>query len=160
LVLLGVVATAFASVEALSDFDYGGGLSSSRLERSYSERLEIWSDSLTLSLEYPFGIGPTKQIDGTSLRELVGAGEPHNDVLTMLLRGGPLALVGQGLVIFALWRLVPPATWGRAMIIFWLVTGLSRQTWNFRHFWLLLPIAVLVEEARRVAKWQATRGSE
>jgi O-antigen ligase len=152
--LLGIIGTAVVSLQAIGqpDFDLGSGTNSERFDRAYSTRLDIWSNSIEVGTENPFGLGYAEQVDGVPLKERLGAGEPHNDLLTMLVRGGVLAALGEVLVILALWRMLPRASWSRALLVFWAVTAMSRQTWNFRHFWLCLAIVFLVEEAQRFAR--------
>jgi hypothetical protein len=144
--------TALLSVRAIgqSDFDLGNGTESARLDRSYSSRTEIWSNSVGVFVDKPLGIGASYEVDGVPLRDRLGAGEPHNDLLTMLVRGGLLAVLGEVLVIIALWKLLPPSSWSRSMLAFWLISAMSRQTWNFRHYWLSLAILYLLEEASRL----------
>jgi hypothetical protein len=123
------------------------GLSEARFERSSSSRTEIWQATIELWEKHPTGIGFAESVDHRPLQSYLIAGEPHNNFLSALLNGGVIALAGMVATMWAVWRMLPRASASRMLFVAFVASGLTRETWNFRHFWLGLCVTVFLERA-------------
>lgn len=145
---LYVVGTSVAE----SDLDFGYGTNASRLDRSSSTRLELWSSSLVLLGAHPAGVGP----HGLVHREDLGhrePGESHNDYVAFLAETGPLGLVaflGIGFVVFQQGMPGGPV---RTLLFGLTASSVGREIVNFRHIWIALIVLVLFE----AGPWGRTR---
>jgi hypothetical protein len=119
------------------------GLSAARLDRSLAGRLEVWNETLHNFFAHPFGTGPGSS---RALHLLQGATEPHSEPLAYLAERGVLAFVGLVLLWTVLWRFMRPGGIARAMFCGYLVNSLFRETLHYRHWWLLLPLAMVIDE--------------
>jgi hypothetical protein len=148
--LLGLLAAAGATVVVLLR-DYmtdapdkvDAGLSAARLDRSLEGRLEVWDETFHNFLAHPFGTGPGSS---RALQLLQGAPEPHSEPLAYLAERGVVAFVGLALLWVVLWRFMRPGGIARAMFCGYLVNSLFRETLHYRHWWLLLPLAMVIDE--------------
>lgn len=140
-----VAATRGAIPLRLETVDLGSGLSASRFERSSTGRLELWSDGLGFLADHPLGGGPRPSIraDWPS-----GPGEFHQDLLDMGASGGWIALAGLAAIAFGLWRLGGAGGPLRVLLAGLAMSALTRQTWNFRHAWVMIGVAIAAEAFR------------
>jgi len=158
LVLMAVLSAAIAlrsSVATNEEVDLGSGLSTSRLDRSGTTRFEIWRTGLRIIVRHPLGIGPAGLRNRPELRAKLPVSEMHNDVLDVLLASGPVGLLGEVLIVVAIWRFGRRDPLLRALLAGCIASGMFRQVWNFRHMWLaiglLLAEAICQESDRRRA---------
>jgi 4-amino-4-deoxy-L-arabinose transferase-like glycosyltransferase len=137
---------------SVSDLDIGRGFSGERFERSGDSRSELWLRAVTAWSDYPTGVGFSDNPGGTPLFSTSGAREPHSDVLSALLNGGPLAVIGMFVSLLGFYRLLSPGGLGRVLLATMVVGGVFRQTWNFRHLWLLLGVLAASELLARLRR--------
>jgi hypothetical protein len=148
--VVGVLVVSFAAMSRVTtgDVDLGHGVSTARLDRSGSSRTGLYRDALRVWRHNPMGVGP-EGIKGHNIElSIPQATEIHDDVLDTLVAGGVLALVGLVGMVSTLWRLTPAGSGSRALISGLIAASVFRQTWNFRHLWLLLAIVVAVDRLR------------
>ena len=155
-----IVVGALSSIGGTT-FDYGSGLNAARLDKSYTSRLDIWSQGLRIFSDHPLGIGPsglTNRSDISFTDRPVS--ELHNDTLDQLIDGGVLAVIGVWGIILVLWKYAPRGGMARTLLVGLILGSISRQTWNFRHAWLALAVALaldwLTQETRDQRRLQAT----
>lgn len=152
--LIGVVLCAFwvvqgggPSFEAQS-FDAGNGLSGQRLQRSGDARLEIWESGVRLWMSRPIGYGPgyvaAQKLDG-NLVLAHDIGEVHQEVLELLIGGGPVALLAAFMGCRIIWKRGRQGGLTRTLLIAALMASVFRQTLNFRHTALLLALSLAYE---------------
>lgn len=143
--LSGVVTNVLASNEATQS-----GLGENRLDKSSTGRLERWSVGLQIAAEHPFGIGPGgAQYEAAAL----GEHELHNDPLAYLVERSVVGLVGLVGFVIVLWRRMPRSGAARVLLGIVMVGSLVRETLNYRHVWIILAIALVVD-----AKFWLTSG--
>lgn len=140
-VAVAVAVSAYLGRAAAND---ESGLSSKRLTRSSSTRFSVWGEALSNWRQHPFGTGPGSS---RALRLLASATEPHNEPLAYLSERGPIALVGLMLLWFAIWKMGSPQGITRALLCGYLVASVFRETLHYRHWWLLLAFAVVVDHS-------------
>lgn len=146
----GVVLGAAAVVTAVSAYlgraaaNDESGLSSKRLTRSSSTRFSVWGEALSNWQQHPFGTGPGSS---RALHLLASATEPHNEPLAYLSERGPIALIGLVLLWLAIWKMGPPRGITRALLCGYLVGSVFRETLHYRHWWLLLAFAVVLDHS-------------
>jgi hypothetical protein len=150
----GVVAVVLLSSSHIPIFDLGSGLTTSRFEKSSSGRYRLWSEGADIWRHHPLGIGPDG-ITNRGIARKVGKAEIHSDTLDTLVAGGPLALFGLLGMVVVIWRVAPPRSASRALLFGLIVDSVFRQTWNFRHMWLALAIAIALDRHR----WAQERGT-
>jgi O-antigen ligase len=119
--------------------DLGSGLSAERLERSSNQRGDLYHEGIRFALEHPLGVGPSG-VDNRGFEEQIGVGEFHSDILDGFANGGLIGFVGMAGVIGVLWRLGGPGSSLRLVLVAAMASSLTRQTWNFRHLWMMLAI--------------------
>jgi O-antigen ligase len=118
-------------------------LSESRLERSASGRLAVWSESLSVVPYHPLGVGP----DGLHNRGLIDvAREPHNLYVAYLAERGVIGLVGVLGLGFTLWRLARPRGIARGLLLAFAAGNLVRETMHYRHMWVILALALVLDQ--------------
>ena len=137
------------------------GFNQARFDRSSGTRGLVWAQALSKYPNSPFGVGPGS-VRGVKLNDY--ATELHSEPLAYLIERGPIGLFGLLLMWLAMVRYAPPGSAARAMVLAYIVGGFFRETAHYRHFWLLLPLALVVAEqsrrtrpVREVAR--VTRGS-
>lgn len=148
----GIVVVALLSSPRISsdDANLGNGFTTARLDQSSNTRYQLWSDGLRIWSHHPLGIGP----DGLRNRDFAnelppgGATEIHNDTLDTLVSGGVVELVGLIGIVVVVWRLAPRASASRALLLGLIIDSIFRQTWNFRHMWLALAVAIAFDRER------------
>lgn len=123
-------------------------LSEERLERSQGSRTEIWGLAIDAWIDEPWGVGP----DGVKQREIAVynglALEVHADALGYLVERGPLGLIGFVGLWYAIWRSTKPGGLAHLLIVGALVQGLFRETMHYRHLWLLVALAAVIDLRR------------
>ena len=117
-------------------------ISSERLDKSQESRWTVWSSAWTAFEKEPLGVGP----DGIHQREIaILNGHPleiHNDALGYLVERGVLGLVGFVGFWVVVWRAAEKGGLARMFIIGVLVQGLFRETFHYRHGWLIIAVGV------------------
>lgn len=138
--LMSLLVPAFLSQRVGSE-----ALNAERLDRSASTRSELYWDALGLLADHPTGAGPT----GIKNRELlVRDGVPwesHSDPLGYLLERGVVGLAGLAGFAWCLFGVARRFALSRAVFLMLVVSGLLRETLNFRHLWLALALAFAVD---------------
>lgn len=145
-----LVGVGWFGVVGISDstFNAGSGLDSTRLDRSSSTRFDLWQRTIDEWSKRPVGIGFARSANGQPIEVVLGFSEPHSNFLSALLNGGVLSAIGLLVISIGVWRLLPPASWSRMLFVAFTVSGIFRQTWNFRHAWLALAIVASVDLLR------------
>lgn len=136
-VVLGV--TAEVPLATLSET----GFTPEHLERSSGGRLERWSAALDVALTHPLGLGPGSN---RGLGLLPTQQEAHNEYLAYLTERSVLGLTGLLLLYLTIWQLGRPGGVTRALTIGFILQSLVRETLHYRHLWLLLAFAIVLEE--------------
>lgn len=145
LVVLG--AAWYASYEpdllAVEDVAVTDTLSSQRLERSSSGRFELWTDAVSVLGDAPMGVGP----DGLRRTGVLESGkEAHNTYVAYLAERGPVGLLGLLGFGLALWRVARAGGVARPLLVAFATGNLVRETLHYRHMWLILALAFVVDE--------------
>ena len=97
----------------------------------------------------PLGVGPGS-VKGFKLNDF--ATELHSEPLAYLIERGPIGLFGLFLMWWVMVRYAPGGTAARAMVFAYIAGSFFRETAHYRHFWLLLPLALVVAEQSRRQK--------
>jgi len=138
----------FTQVVVADVFHVSDSVNAERLDRSASDRLDLWRNGLGLLSDHPLGVGP----GGLANRDLLGRSvEIHNDYVAYLIERGPLGLLGLISFGVVLWRF--GGRWGatRLMLIPIAIGMMSRETLHFRHMWLFLAFAFAYDvRSRRI----------
>lgn len=121
------------------------GFNANHFERSSQGRLTRWSDTLEVAATYPTGIGPGSN---RGLGLLPHQQEAHNEYLAYLTERGIIGLAGLVLLYAALWRLGARGGVTRALIIGFALQSMVRETLHYRHLWLLLAFAIVLDATR------------
>jgi O-antigen ligase len=122
------------------------GFNQARFDRSGGTRGQVWEEALGKYWDAPMGVGPGS-VRGYSLNSY--ATELHSEPLAYLIERGPIGLFGLLLMWFVMVRLAPAGTNARAMVYAYIVGSFFRETAHYRHFWLLLGLALVAAEQRR-----------
>lgn len=144
-VVLGLWLGGPAVVGAMTtDYAASDTLTSARFERSGDGRLAVWRESLATVPSHPFGVGP----DGLHNLGLISvAREPHNLYVAYLAELGALGFVGLVGLGVALWRHAPRGGVTRALLLALAASNLVRETFHYRHMWLALALALVIDQA-------------
>lgn len=129
-------------IDSITSVDLGSGLNGQRLDRSSTTRFELWTVGFRIYGSNPLGVAPDGLAKRAALRAELPAGEMHNDLLDALVAEGPLGLLGELLIIMALWRFGRQSSYLHAVLAACITAGLFRQVWNFRHMWLVIAIVL------------------
>jgi O-Antigen ligase len=132
------------------------GLSSARLDRSSSTRFDVWHDAFNNFRHHPFGSGPGSS---RALHLLTKATETHNEPLSYLSERGIIAFAGLLLLWITVWRITRRGGIARAMLCGYLVASIFRETLHYRHWWLFLALAMVLDE-RGVAATPGRRSAD
>jgi hypothetical protein len=124
------------------------GFNSARFDRSGGLRVEVWQEAIRRLPDAPFGVGPGS-VRGLDLNSLET--ELHSEPLAYLVERGVIGLAGLFLMWFVLLRITPRGSAARAMVIAYILGSFFRETWHYRHFWLFLPLALVMAEQQRRA---------
>jgi hypothetical protein len=117
-------------------------LTTERFDRSSGTRSVIWSGSVRAWRADPLGIGP----DGTQPKNVSGTYEPvHSDWLGFLTERGPLGLIALIGIWATIWHFAPPRGMTRVMLCSIMAAGFFRETFNYRHMWFFLALALAFE---------------
>lgn len=146
---LAVVATilSIASYLGRPEAKEESGLSSARLDRSSDTRFETWEDTFANFTEQPFGTGPGSSRGLELLEKHTGLPtEAHNEPLSYLAERGFIGFAGLVLLWTTLWRLTRPRGIARALLCGYLLASVFRETLHYRHWWLFLPLAMVMDE--------------
>ncbi len=148
LMIIPVLLIAMGGYFAYSQLKGGGqtGFNQARFDRSGGTRGLVWEEALSKYFDAPMGVGPGS-VRGLSLNSY--ATELHSEPLAYLIERGPLGLFGLLLMWFAMVRLMPPGTNARAMVYAYIVGSFFRETAHYRHFWLLMGLALVTAEQNR-----------
>jgi O-antigen ligase len=125
------------------------GYNQRHFERSSEGRLNRFRIASGVALEYPFGLGPGSN---RGLGLLPGDQEAHNEYLAYLTERGVLGLVGLLLLYTALFRLGSRGGLVRALVIGYSLQSMVRETFHYRHLWLLLAFALVLDERLAAAR--------
>jgi O-antigen ligase len=142
------------------------------LARGFSYRPELWADYLTMSLKGPmFGYGITPDID-QSMNDGRIVDQPHNIVLSALVRGGVIGALAMVTVLlggiywtFRRWRSAGQITPLCLMVAMTTASMFDYQllatnpTWPYVTFWLPIGIAIGAEVVERAAGAQRPDGT-
>ena len=116
-----------------------------RADRSAADRGQIWATALQVIPQHlMIGIGPGQ----FSAQKYVPGGsglETHNDYLGTLVETGIPGLILVITLFVILWRKGATAT--RSMIILMAITGTFHNVLDFRHYWIALGIAFVIDQA-------------
>ncbi|MGZ4757881.1 MAG: O-antigen ligase family protein [Acidimicrobiales bacterium] len=130
-------------------------LSSDRLDKSQGSRISIWSDAWNAWVKEPLGVGP----DGVHQRQLAMINghflEIHNDALGYLVERGPLGFIGFIGFWVVIWRSSRRRGLARIFIVGALVQGMFRETFHYRHMWLIIAVAFVLDSRRQQADDEA-----
>lgn len=126
------------------------GFNTSHLERSSGGRFVRWQATIELAVANPTGIGPGSN---RGLALLPHGQEAHNEYLAYLTERGVIGLAGLLALFAAIWRVGGPGSLTRALVIAYGLQGLVRETTHYRHLWLMLAFAVVLDtyQARKEA---------
>lgn len=144
LCLLSAAAWSGATQALTSEFDAGAGVSSERLARSSSTRLDLWTDGLTALREHPLGLGP-----GGAETRLPSGTELHSDPLAFFVENGLIGLVAVTAIVLVLWRTFPREGITRVLMAGLLVGSFFREAVNFRHLWVVLAVGLALDWRRQ-----------
>ena len=126
------------------------GLSAARLDKSSDTRFETWGETLGNFADNPFGTGPGSSRGLGLLKKHTGLPtEAHNEPLSYLAERGFLGFTGLVLLWVTLWRLTRPQGAARALLCGYLLASVFRETLHYRHWWLFLPLAMVLDEQRK-----------
>lgn len=120
-------------------------LSSQRFERSSTGRIELWQDAVSVLGDAPLGVGA----DGLRRSGLDSGKEAHNTYVAYLAERGPIGLLGLLGFGLALWRVASPDGIARVLLVAFAAGNVVRETLHYRHMWLILALAFVVDEAAR-----------
>jgi O-antigen ligase len=149
-ILLGAVFYATGAEQAVTKngFNVSSSLNSTRFDRSSSSRYDLWAQGWKAWVEHPAGVGP----NGVVSRKLaIGYGinlPVHNDLLSYLVERGPIGLIGLIGLWVAIWRRGRPRGIARMLILGIVIASLFRQTMHYRHMWLFLALAFVMDSRR------------
>lgn len=140
------------------DVEVSSTISAQRFERSQGGRLELWSLGLSSFANRPYGVGP----DGAANSGIThvaadftggsceGCGlRIHNEYLAYLVERGPIGLIGLLGFWAIIWRMTQPGGVAHLIIVGIATGGLFRETMHYRHLWLLLALAIVLDRRRR-----------
>ena len=137
-----------------------GSLSSDRLDKSQGSRYEVWSDAWGAFAKEPLGVGP----DGVHQRQIaIHLGHPleiHNDALGYLVERGVLGLIGFIGFWVVVWKASRRGGLARMLIVGALVQGMFRETFHYRHMWLIIAVAFVIDGRRDDADAEAAELDE
>lgn len=119
------------------------GFNSKHLERSSSGRLGKWTATVEVVRDHPLGIGPGSN---RGLGLLPDQQEAHNEYLAYLSERGVVGLAGLISLYGALWWYGRPGGLTRALTIGFALQSAVRETLHYRHLWLLLALAIVLDE--------------
>lgn len=143
------VASDTTAIEVSSAF------TSDRFDKSQGSRFAIWSQAVAAYSQEPLGVGPDGvRQRGIGLSDERGGTlvlEIHADALGYLVERGIIGLVG----FIGLWVVIArqskPRGLARLLIVAVLVAGIFRETMHYRHVWLLLALAFVLDARRQPA---------
>lgn len=139
----------FQSYLSTSGLSEDSGLDGDRYERSSTSRFDMWSDALSLFAADPRGVGPA-QVREQGLVKVAGmSAEVHSDPIALLVESGPLGLAGIAYLVWLLTQSAPAGGMTRALLAGALVASLTRSTFNYRHMWIMLALALVSDQASR-----------
>ena len=125
-----------------------GSINSTRFAKSKGSRFQLWSDDLRAWGQEPLGLGPAGILH-RQVSILFGVPlEVHNDLLSYLVERGVVGVVGFIGFWATMWRLARRRGLARLMLITILVAGVFRETMHYRHVWLLLAVAYVLDSRR------------
>ncbi len=119
------------------------GFNVKHLERSSTGRLGKWTATSEVVRDHPLGIGPGSN---RGLGLLPDQQEAHNEYLAYLSERGVVGLAGLIALYGALWLYGAPGGLTRALTIGFALQSLVRETFHYRHVWLLLALAIVLDE--------------
>ncbi len=123
------------------------GLSARRLDRSSGTRFAVWGEAWQNWLSHPMGTGPGSS---RALQLLQHATEPHSEPLAYLAERGPIALLGLALLWLTFWRRSLPGGAARRLLCGYVLASFFRETLHYRHWWVLLAIAFVIDDRPRL----------
>ncbi|MBY5161756.1 O-antigen ligase family protein [Salsipaludibacter albus] len=138
-----VVAAAVLAMVNLPSSTSDSGFNAKHLDRSTTGRMGKWTATVEVVIDHPLGIGPGSN---RALGLLPEQQEAHNEYLAYLSERSIVGLVGMVALYGALWRYGRRGGLTRAFVIGCALQSLVRETWHYRHLWLLLALAVVLDE--------------
>jgi len=123
----------------------GTGFNERHLERSSEGRLGKWTAAIDVALDNPLGVGPGSN---RGLALLPGEQEAHNEYLAYVSERSLIGFIGFILLYLALWRIGPRGGLTRALVIGFALQSLVRETFHYRHLWIMLGVAFVLDEQR------------
>jgi hypothetical protein len=149
--LLLVVTTTDVGLET-EDAAVTDTISQKRFERSQEGRIRLWGMAWEAFTDRPLGVGP----DGVAKRAIAlsDRGRPmeiHADAFGYLVERSVPGLIGYVGLWTVIWRAARPRGLARIMIPMILTAGIFRETMHFRHSWLLLALAFVLDTRRAEA---------
>lgn len=118
------------------------GFNERHFERSSEGRFGKWTAAVDVAIENPLGIGPGSN---RGLGLLPGDQEAHNEYLAYLSERSLVGLIGLILLYLGMWRLGPRGGLTRALVIGFALQSLVRETFHYRHLWLVLGLAFVLD---------------
>ena len=128
-----------------SDGQETSTLSQERFERSQTSRFALWGQAWEGFTEEPMGLGPNGVKNRSVAINHSGAAEIHSDPIGFLVERGVPGLVGLVGLWGTIWFASRPGGLARILIAMIVVAGLFRETIHFRHLWLLLALAFVLD---------------
>lgn len=119
------------------------GFNSKHLERSSTGRLGKWTATVEVVRDHPLGTGPGSN---RGLGLLPDQQEAHNEYLAYLSERGVVGLAGLIALYGALWWYGRAGGLTRALTIGFALQSAVRETLHYRHLWLLLALAIVLDE--------------
>lgn len=124
----------------------GSGFAADRYTRSSGDRWEMYRSGLESAQDNLFGLGPGQY---RYVSESGAEAEMHNILMRFALENGVVGFVGiVGLVVTVVRRTQPGGA-ARTLMVGLVLAGLVRDSWNYRHAWVALAIAVAGDQLRQ-----------
>jgi O-antigen ligase len=129
-----------------------GSISSERFDKSSGSRFDVWGSAWAAFAKEPLGVGP----DGVHQRGIAILNghqlEIHNDALGYLVERGIFGLIGFIGFWVVVWQAARRRGLARMFIVGALVQGMFRETFHYRHMWLIIAAAFVIDYRREQAE--------
>jgi O-antigen ligase len=127
-------------------------LNTTRFDRSQNSRYGLWSQGWKAWVNHPMGVGPNGVLS-RKFAQGYGYNLPiHNDLLSYLVERGPIGLIGLIGLWVVIWRKGRPRGAARMLVAGIVVSSLFRQVMHYRHVWMFLAIAFVIDARRAEAE--------
>lgn len=143
--LVLVFALVSSPISPESDGPETSTLSQERFERSQTSRFKLWGQAWESFTDEPMGLGPNGVKNRSVAINHSGAAEIHSDPFGFLVERGIPGLLGLVGLWGTIWFASRPGGMARILIAMIITAGLFRETIHFRHLWLLLALAFVLD---------------